>query len=68
MDEKRKLKFTFYSFAFLLIFGMIGYKFLLHVDFIDAFYMTVITISTVGFGEIGTTSNASEMFSVLMIF
>ena len=68
MDEKRKLKFTFYSFAFLLIFGMIGYKFLLNVDFIDAFYMTVITISTVGFGEIGTTSNASEMFSVLMIF
>lgn len=68
MDEKRKLKFTFYSFAFLLIFGMIGYKFLLDVDYIDAFYMTVITISTVGFGEIGTTSNASEMFSVLMIF
>ncbi|WP_077074812.1 potassium channel family protein [Aedoeadaptatus urinae] len=68
MDEKRKLKFTFYSFAFLLIFGMIGYKFLLNVDFIDAFYMTVITISTVGFGEIGTTSNASELFSVLMIF
>lgn len=68
MDEKRKLKFTFYSFAFLLIFGMIGYKILLKVDFIDAFYMTVITISTVGFGEIGTTSNASEMFSVLMIF
>lgn len=68
MDEKRKLKFTFYSFAFLLIFGMIGYKFLLNVDFIDAFYMTVITISTVGFGEIGTTSNASEMFSVLMFF
>ncbi|WP_108831215.1 potassium channel family protein [Aedoeadaptatus coli] len=68
MDEKRKLKFTFYSFAFLLIFGMVGYKILLDVDFIDAFYMTVITISTVGFGEIGTTSDASEMFSVLMIF
>lgn len=68
MEEKRKLKLVLYAFAFLLIFGMIGYKFLLQVDWVDAFYMTVITISTVGFGEIGTTSNASEIFSVLMIF
>lgn len=68
MEEKRKLKLVLYAFAFLLIFGTIGYKFLLQVDWVDAFYMTVITISTVGFGEIGTTSNASEIFSVLMIF
>lgn len=68
MEEKRKLKLVLYAFAFLLIFGKIGYKILLQIDWIDAFYMTVITISTVGFGEIGTTSNASEIFSVLMIF
>ena len=68
MEEKRKLKLILYAFAFLLIIGIIGFKFLLQVDWVDAFYMTVITISTVGFGEIGTTSNASELFSVLMIF
>lgn len=68
MEEKRKLKLILYAFAFLLMIGMIGFKFLLQVDWVDAFYMTVITISTVGFGEIGTTSNASELFSVLMIF
>lgn len=28
----------------------------------------VITISTVGFGEVGTTSNWSEVFSIIMIF
>ena len=68
MDEKRKLKFIFYAFALLLVIGVIGYKILLKVDFVDALYMTVITISTVGFGEIGTTSNLSEVFSVFMIF
>lgn len=68
MDEKRKLKFIFYAFALLLAIGVIGYKILLKVDFVDALYMTVITISTVGFGEIGTTSNLSEIFSVFMIF
>lgn len=68
MDEKRKLKFILYAFALLLLIGVIGYKILLQVDFVDALYMTVITISTVGFGEIGTTSNLSEIFSVFMIF
>lgn len=68
MEEKRKLKFILYAFALLLIVGVIGYMFLLKVDFIDALYMTVITISTVGFGEVGTTSNWSEVFSIIMIF
>ena len=68
MEEKRKLKFILYAFALLLIVGVIGYMFLLKVDFVDALYMTVITISTVGFGEIGTTSNWSEVFSIIMIF
>ena len=68
MEEKRKLKFILYAFALLLIVGVVGYMFLLKVDFIDALYMTVITISTVGFGEIGTTSSWSELFSIMMIF
>lgn len=68
MDEKRKLKFIFYAFAFLMLIGIVGYMYLLKVSFVDALYMTVITISTVGFGEVGTTSSQSEIFSVLMIF
>lgn len=68
MEEKRKLKFIFYAFVLLLIIGTIGYMYFLKISFIDALYMTVITISTVGFGEVGTTSAQSEMFSVFMIF
>ena len=68
MEEKRKLKFIAYAFILLLIVGVFGYKYLLKIDFIDALYMTVITISTVGFGEVGTRSDLSELFSVFMIF
>lgn len=68
MDEKRKLKFILYAFSLLLILGTVGYWILLDVDIVDARYMTVITISTVGFGEVGTTSNTSEIFSVILIF
>ena len=68
MVEKRKIKFILYAFSLLLIIGTVGYMILLDVDFVDALYMTVITVSTVGFGEVGTTSNSSEIFSVIMIF
>lgn len=68
MEDKRKLKFIFVVFALLLILGTLGYMVLLEVSLVDALYMTVITISTVGFGEVGTTSDLSELFSVLMIF
>lgn len=68
MEDKRKLKFIFVVFALLLIFGTLGYMILLKVSLVDALYMTVITISTVGFGEVGTTSELSELFSIIMIF
>lgn len=68
MEDKRKLKFFFVVFALLLIFGTLGYMILLKVSLVDALYMTVITISTVGFGEVGTTSDLSELFSIIMIF
>lgn len=62
MDEKRKFKFILYAFSLLLIIGTVGYMILSDVDIVDALYMTVITVSTVGFGEVGTTSNSSEIF------
>ena len=68
MKDKRKLKFIFVVFALLLILGTLGYMILLKVSLVDALYMTVITISTVGFGEVGTTSDLSELFSIIMIF
>lgn len=68
MEVKRKLTFILYAFTLLLMVGVIGYMRLLNIGFVDALYMTVITISTVGFGEVGTTSRQSELFSVLMIF
>lgn len=68
MDDQRKLKFILYAFILLLIVGVVGYTILLDVSWIDALYMTVITISTVGFGEVGARSANSEIFSVFMIF
>lgn len=51
-----------------IIVGVSGYMILLNADFFDALYMTVITISTVGYGEVGEMTVAAEMFTILIIF
>ncbi len=48
--------------------GVVGYMVLLNIDFVDALYMTAITISTVGYGEVGRMTDASKLFSIFIIF
>lgn len=36
--------------------------------FVDALYMTVITIATVGFGEVQTLSPTERMFTIILIY
>ena len=47
--------------------GTVGYVVLEGWPIIDAFYMTVITISTVGFGEIRAISNTGRLFTAVLI-
>lgn len=68
MEDKRKLKLILSMFASLLLIGIFGYMILLKVSFVDALYMTVITISTVGFGEVAKMDAEAKVFSILMIF
>jgi voltage-gated potassium channel len=56
------------SLVLLLLTGTIGYMLLEGIPALDAFYMTVITLSTVGFKEVVELSNASKLFTILMIF
>ena len=51
----------------LLVFGTVGYMVLEGWLFNDAFYMTVITISTVGFGEENPLTTRGEIFTVVLI-
>jgi voltage-gated potassium channel len=48
-------------------FGTLGYVLVEHMSLIDALYMTVITISTVGFGEVKPLGNAGRIFTMGLI-
>ncbi|MCI2227667.1 potassium channel protein [Polaribacter sp. MSW13] len=47
--------------------GTIGYMSLSHYSFIDAMYMTVITVTTVGFGELRPFSPEEKVFTIFLI-
>ncbi len=49
-------------------FGVVGYMTIEKWDFIDALYMTAITLSTVGFGEVIPLSPEGRIFTVSLIF
>ncbi|MGD9042401.1 MAG: potassium channel protein [Desulfobacterales bacterium] len=52
----------------ILAFGTIGYMMIEGWPFIDAFYMTVITISTVGFKEVNQVDGAGRIFTIFLVF
>ena len=52
----------------IVIFGTAGYMLLEDWELFDALYMTVITVSTVGFSEVHQISQAGRLFTILLVF
>ncbi len=64
---KNRFILAFVIFLVLILVGTSGYRWLEGMSFIDALYMTVITISTVGFGEVRTLSEMGRIFTIVLI-
>ncbi len=63
----RKLQFAIMLFAGILSIGIFGYHFIEGLSFFDSFYMTVITISTVGFMEVKPLSTYGRLLTIVII-
>jgi voltage-gated potassium channel len=63
----RSFLFAAIALVVLLVVGTVGYRWLEGIGTLDSFYMTVITISTVGFGEVKPFSAAGRLFTVGLI-
>ena len=51
----------------LFAFGTIGYMLIEGWGISDAFYMTAITLTTVGFGEVRTLTTSGRIFTVMLL-
>lgn len=55
-------------FTILLVLGTVGYMIITDSSFLDGLYMTIITISTVGFREVTTLTSSGKVFTIFIIF
>ncbi|MBT8325030.1 MAG: potassium channel protein [Winogradskyella sp.] len=51
----------------LLLIGVFGFRLISGYSWIDALYMTVITVTTVGYGEVNPLDATSKIFTVFLI-
>ena len=64
----RRLALIALAMAITLAVGTLGFVLIEHYPVFDAFYMTLTTVTTVGYGEIRTLSHAGRIFNCFLIF
>lgn len=65
--ELRRLRIIGVAFGLILAAGVVGYQLVADMSFNEALYMTVITVSTVGFGEVVELDGAGRLLTVALI-
>ncbi|PWG05261.1 potassium channel family protein [Polaribacter aquimarinus] len=62
-----KINKTLFLVISIIAIGTLGYILLSGYSFVDALYMTVITITTVGFGEVQPFTSEEKIFTIFLI-
>jgi voltage-gated potassium channel len=68
MNPARRVALGIALVAVLTLIGSAGYMLIEHMSFLDALYMTVITITTVGYEEVKPLDTAGRLFTIAIIF
>lgn len=66
-DTFRSAYFSFFLLLLVIIIGTVGYTIIEGFNFTDAFFMTIITMATVGFREVHPLSTAGMWFTAFLI-
>lgn len=64
---KSKFRIALLLLAIVLLTGIIGFRVIADYSWVDALYMTVITVTTVGFGEVEPLDDNAKIFTVILI-
>ena len=62
-----KVLYSFIVLFMIIFFGTLGYMVIEGWSLLDAFYQTIITVSTVGFGEVNDLSSYGKLFTAFLI-
>jgi len=67
MSPRQQFLTVIYALLVVIAIGVTGYMAIEGWSFLEALYMTVITLSTVGYSEVHTLSAAGRIFSIVLI-
>jgi len=62
-----KVLYSFLVLILIVFVGTIGYIYFENWSILDSFYQTIITVSTVGFGEVNNLSDTGKLFTAFLI-
>ena len=68
MNSTRHIFISILFWLLIVIVGTLGYMLIEGWNLLDSFYMTVITYSTVGYGEVHNISKIGEIYTICLIF
>ena len=68
MNSTKHIAMAIFFSMVILAIGTVGYMLIEGWSLLDAFYMTVITYSTVGYGEVHAVSEAGRLYTLFLIF
>ena len=68
MKNNSRFYILFLILIFLLIIDVSGYIFIEKVNFSDALFMTIISVTTVGYKEVFPLSPQGKLFTIFVIF
>ncbi len=68
MKTLTKIEIAISTLVLIMIIGTVSYHYLEGWTYVDSFYFTGVTMTTVGYGDLHPTSNLSKIFTVLFAF
>lgn len=66
-ETRRQLRFALIAIAIVFPTGIIGYMLIEQMPLLDAMWITIITLATIGYGDIVPRSDAGRLFTLFLI-
>ena len=67
MEPRKKFQLALTAIVLLIAFGTIGFKLILDLSWFDSFYFTLITLTTIGYGEPARMTEGARVFAAFLI-
>jgi len=67
-EGNRKIFIAVILLVIIIAIGIVGYVLIENFGFVDSMYMTIITLTTVGFGEVHPLSQEGKIFTAILSF